>query len=521
MSNEGGIFKAAGLIAIITIISKFIGFFRDIIIAKYFGASLVSDAYFYAYQIPSVALLILGGVGGPFHSATVAVFSKFIDPCTNKPNEKAINLFRTFATISGLFFIIISILVFAFSDVIINIIINGGKPELISLASTYLKIMSPIMILGGIIGIYYGLLVSHKKFMLPNLSPTVMSLIIICAIIATRNHSTGLVLAVATTIGAFCQLVMQIPSVSELGYKFRPNFDFLNNIELNQIGELLFPAVLSSSIGQVHIYIDMFFASQLQEGVWTAIGYANRVFQFPLGVLVTAFLVPLFPLFAKLVSQKEYGEVTYYFRKGIGMLNFLGVPVVFLIALLGFDGIRLVFERGAFDGHATVLVSEALFYLSLGLIPYVFRDSVTRVFYSFNDSKTPFLIALTSILAKVFFNYIFINVLGFGIGGITFSTTLVTLFNATALGILILKKIKLDYKNYFIDLIKMCIICVICYCSVHPLVKLWQVDDPKLLTAKVLTLTLAFMVLYLLLALPLKIEYAKLLCEKIKAALKI
>ena len=90
MSNEGGIFKAAGLIAIITIISKFIGFFRDIIIAKYFGASLVSDAYFYAYQIPAVALLILGCVGGPFRSATVAVFSKFIDPILSPKSLKII-----------------------------------------------------------------------------------------------------------------------------------------------------------------------------------------------------------------------------------------------------------------------------------------------------------------------------------------------------------------------------------------------------------------------------------------------
>ena len=70
--------KAAWLIAVVTIVSKLIGFVRDIIIANYYGASLVSDAYYYAYQIPSLSLILLGGVGGPFHSATVAIFSKLI-----------------------------------------------------------------------------------------------------------------------------------------------------------------------------------------------------------------------------------------------------------------------------------------------------------------------------------------------------------------------------------------------------------------------------------------------------------
>ena len=78
MNKESSVFKAATLIALVTIASKIIGFLRDVVIAKFYGASLVSDAYFYAYQIPAIAILILGGVGGPFHSATVAVFSKII-----------------------------------------------------------------------------------------------------------------------------------------------------------------------------------------------------------------------------------------------------------------------------------------------------------------------------------------------------------------------------------------------------------------------------------------------------------
>ena len=87
ISKTESVLKAAWLIALVTIVSKIIGFLRDVVVAKYYGASLVSDAYFYAYQIPSLAIILLGGVGGPFHSAAVAVFSKLIPNLNEKPYE--------------------------------------------------------------------------------------------------------------------------------------------------------------------------------------------------------------------------------------------------------------------------------------------------------------------------------------------------------------------------------------------------------------------------------------------------
>ncbi len=515
MSKEHSVFKAAWIIALVTIASKLIGFLRDVVIAKYYGAGLVSDAYFYAYQIPAIAILILGGVGGPFHSATVAVFSKIIPSFDEKAPEIAVRLFRVFVSVSFVVFLIAAVLVFAFSDVIMNLIINGGNPELVSLASQHLRIMSPILVLGGIIGIYYGLLVTYDRFLLPNLSPIVMSLVIIAALVLTKNDNAGIVLAGATTVGAFCQLIMQIPQIHKIGYTYKPDFHILNNPQLKNLGELLFPAILSSTIGQIHIYIDMFFASQLQTGVWTAIGYANRVFQFPLGVLITAFLVPLFPLFSKLVAANQLDEVKYYFNKGIGMLNFLAFPVIVLIALCGYEGIQIIFQRGAFDATATALVSEALFFLSLGLIPYVFRDSITRVFYSFNDSKTPFVIALLSIFTKVFLNYLFITVLHYGIGGITFSTTIVTLTNGILLGILVKKKINMDYKVYFGDIFKMLIASALTYAVLFPANKFWIADSTFMLIAKVATLTLACLAAYFIFSLILKIEYPKILIQRL------
>jgi len=451
------VLKAAWLIALVTIASKFIGFARDMVVANFYGATMVSDAYFYALQIPSLAIIILGGVGGPFHSATVAIFSKLIPNFNSKPDETVNRLYNTFLTITFLFFAVFAILGFFFADKIMGLIISAGTPELINLASQHFKIMSPIILIGGIIGIFYGLLVTHKRFILPNLSPMVLSLVVIVSICLANNDKSGVVLALATTVGAICQLLLQFPALRKIGYKIRPNFQLVNNPQFKNILELLFPAILSSTMGQITIYIDMFFASNLQEGAWTSVVFANRIFQFPVGILVTAFLVPLFPIFSRLAGEGEskFQEIRDYFNKGVGVLFFAAIPIIIMILTLAKDGVSLVFERGAFNSNAVIMVTEALCFLSFSILPYVFRDSITRVYYAFNDSKTPFVIAMTSIALKAFLNWLLILKLDMGIAGITLSTSFVTLFNAVLLGSLIHRKITLDYKPLFINFSKM------------------------------------------------------------------
>ena len=106
--------RSAGLIVIVILLSKIVGFFRDIIVAKFYGASLASDAYFYAYQIPALAVVILGGMGGPFHSATVSIFSKIIKNFNSKPEKDVKKLFNTFETFSILIFGAIALICFFF-----------------------------------------------------------------------------------------------------------------------------------------------------------------------------------------------------------------------------------------------------------------------------------------------------------------------------------------------------------------------------------------------------------------------
>ncbi len=511
-----GVLKAASLIALVTIFSKIIGFIRDIVIANCYGTSLVSDAYFYAYQIPALAIILLGGVGGPFHSATVAVFSKIIPDFSTKPSEGVNKLYSTFITISLILFTVLGALFFIFADKIMALIVSEGNPELISLAAQHLRIMTPVFIIGGIIGIYYGILITYKKFMLPNISPILMSLAIILMITFVKNDTSGIVLAWATTVGAVAQFLLQFPQIKRLGFRFKPNLQIKGNVELKNLMELLFPAALSSTVGQLHVYVDMFFASCLVAGAWTAIGYANRIFQFPVGILVTAFLVPLFPIFSRLVAEKDFDGIRNYFNKGVGVLFFCSIPIIIGILTVGEDCIRLVFERGTFDAQSTRMVTEALLFLSLVIVPYVFRDSITRVYYAFNDSKTPFVVAFSSIVLKYLANFLFINVLGMQISGITLSHAVVTCFNAILLGWLIKDKINLEYGRLWKNSWKMVVAGAVSGLLCWLTAMFFDGDTKIILALKVLVVSVVCLTSYVGVNLVLKMEYCEILFDRLK-----
>jgi putative peptidoglycan lipid II flippase len=218
-------------------------------------------------------------------------------------------------------------------------------------------------------------------------------------------------------------------------------------------------------------------------------------------------------LFTRLVANKDYDGIRTYFNKGVGLLFYVAIPIVIGISTVGMDCVRLVFERGEFDYNSSVMVFEALLYLSVSIIPYVFRDSITRVYYAFDDARTPFVVAGSSILLKVLFNYIFIDVMNMQIGGITLSTSLVTLYNAVGLGVLMSRKIRLDYKDLFVNLCKMIVIGVVSFALCYGLAKAMGAYMSDGLSQFVFEITRVFvvsvvlLVSYVALSLMLKIGY--------------
>ncbi len=185
------------------------------------------------------------------------------------------------------------------------------------------------------------------------------------------------------------------------------------------------------------------------------------------------------------------------------------------------DAVRLIFEHGEFDKMATFMVTEALWFLSVSIIPYVFRDSITRVFYSFNDSATPFTVAFSSIVLKVFLNWILISKMHFGIGGITLSTSVVTLFNACILGYFITKKMKMDYKSLFKNFLKMSVAGVVagvvCYFAAVQFDKFILLPKIPFELLKISIIAFICLFVYIPLNLLMKMEYASELFDRLKS----
>jgi putative peptidoglycan lipid II flippase len=417
---------------------------------------MVSDAYFEAFQLPSFAVVLLGGLGGPFHTATVAIFSRLIQDDA-APDDKARKLASTFITLTGVVFTLLSIAAFLLAEPIMSAILHGGNPALVQMAAQQLRIMSPIILVGGLVGIFYGLLNIYHVFFWPSLSPAALSLFILVVLFLMPKDTTGNLLAWATLGGACLQLLIQLPEFWKRGFTLKPALDW-KTPEIRQVGEMLFPAIISTTIGQLNVYVDMFFTSFLPVGGWTAVIFGNRLIQFPIGVLQTALLVPIFPRFSRAAAIGDMDAIKRDFRVGVVSLWLISIPMLVLILTDAQHIIRLIFQHGHFDARGTELVSQAMLGLAFQMLPYFARDSITRVFFAFKDTQTPLYVGLFAILTNAFFDWFFAAYLGWGVKGITFSTTMVTFINMLLLGILSKKHIQdLGFKEMMLPFGKLCL----------------------------------------------------------------
>lgn len=437
------LFKAAGLIALVTIASKVLGLVRDQMIAHAYGASMVSDAYLYAFQIPSFALILLGGLGGPFHTATVSILSRLI-PNHERPSELANKVLNIFLTMTGLIFTVLSIITFFAAKPIIQLIAHDASPELQAISAMHLQWMSPLVLIGGLIGILYGVANLYQQYFLPSIAPSAINVTLIAWLLLFGADNLGYALAISTMLGAVLQIAVQIPAYIKVGFRYKPELPWKTKgqskdkvPEVSQLGHMLFPAIIGTTIGQLNVYVAMFFTSQLHPGSWTAFVMANRLIQLPIGVLTIAFLVPLFPRFNQWAAAKDMDSLKHDVHMGVRSMWLIGIPLIIMTAFLAEPAIQLLFERGKFSHHDTLLVSQLLIILSLSVLPYMLRDTLTRVFYAFQDSKTPLIAGGLSIVINIILNAVLVR--QFDIDGIAYSTVIMTFWNVGMLSFLMKK----------------------------------------------------------------------------------
>lgn len=431
--------KTFGIVAILTVLSKCAGLIRDIVVLQAFGTNYLSDAFNNATLFTGNILILFGGLGGPFHSSSVAVLT----PKKDDPDSGRMMVQIFLATM--LFLIAPSILIYYFAPDLIQIIAPSSalavehRQEYWDETVKQIRIMLPLVAISGFVGLSYGVLNVYNKIFWPSFSPAIASLAIIIAVFCFGDSAGIVCLAWATLAGAIGQAVVQIPGMLKTPLKWRFSTDL--HPGLKEYLLMLGPAAFSTSIGQISLYVHLYFTSTIQEGGWTAIVNANRLIQLPLGVLLTAMLVPILPRFTEQVATNRIDDLKSELSKALRLLWFLALPIAALLMAIPTPIIKLLFERGKFTTHSTEMVTTVMLFLAPGIFFYLARDLITRVFYAHQDSKTPFLVAIAAIILQTVIDWLFVSQMKTGIAGIAIATTLVTVFNLFALTFFARKKI--------------------------------------------------------------------------------
>lgn len=258
----------AGIVAAATLLSKLFGLFRQQAIAAAFGVGIVADAYNYAYVIPSFFLILLGGINGPFHSAIVSVVSK-------RKREEIAPLIETISTLVGGILILATIALILFADPLIDLVAPGLSQTPTGLATKaiavqQLRIMAPMALLAGLIGIGFGVLNADDQYWLPSISPLLSSVTVLIGLgglllflgrdLIAPEYALlgGQVLAWGTLAGAILQWLVQVPAQWRSGLgRLRLRFDF-NRPGVRETVRLMGPATLSSGMTQINVYTDLF-----------------------------------------------------------------------------------------------------------------------------------------------------------------------------------------------------------------------------------------------------------------------
>ncbi|WP_414587369.1 murein biosynthesis integral membrane protein MurJ [Scytonema sp. PCC 10023] len=414
----------AGIVAVATVISKIFGLLRSTCVAAVFGVGAVADAYNYAYIIPGFLLVLLGGINGPLHSTLVSVLAK-------REKSAAAPLVETITTLISGVLLLVTIGLIIFAGFFIDLVAPGLEEQVRAIAIQQLQIMAPIALLSGLIGLGFGTLNAAEHYWLPSISPMLSSITVMLGLflLALRLGNQinapeylqlgGWVLAGGTLAGAVLQWLVQLLVQWREGMgKLRLGFDFGSG-GVKQAIAIMAPATLSSSMTQINIYVDLFFASYIPHAA-AALNYAGLLAQTPKGILTSVILIPLMPVFSQLATPENWSALKLRIRQGLILTALTMLPLGALMMTLAVPIVRVVYERQAFDFSASKLVASVLIAYGLGTFTSVGRDLLVRVFYALGDGQTPFRITVANILLNIVLDYFLVK--AFGVPGLVLAS---------------------------------------------------------------------------------------------------
>jgi len=429
------IIKSAGIIGFATVISRILGFVRDVIIARFFGTARYAEAFVVAFRIPNMLRDLIGE--GATNAAFVPVLSEYMV----KKKEEFWELANVILNLLLITLSAITIAGIAASPLIVRFMAPGflDDPEKFAITVKLTRWMFPYILLIGLAAYTMGVLNSLRHFSTPAFGPCLLNIaVIICAIIWGESVMG---LASGVLIGGLLQLLVQIPVLYRKGFRFSFTKK-LNHPAANKIGALLLPRILGSCVYQVNLFINTILASLsgiVGSGGVAALYYANRIFQFPLAIFGIAIAQAALPTMSREALEAGADKLKNTVSFSLRAINFITIPASIGLIVLAEPITRTLFERGRFDHYSTLITANALIFYAIGLFSYSGIKILVSCFYSLQDTLTPVKIAGMSLFLNIALNVALMFPLK--IGGLALSASISGIFNFFALFYMLRKKI--------------------------------------------------------------------------------
>ncbi|MXR35647.1 murein biosynthesis integral membrane protein MurJ [Craterilacuibacter sinensis] len=428
--------KALATVSSFTLVSRILGFVRDAIIARVFGAGFATDAFFVAFKLPNLLRRIFAE--GAFSQAFVPVLAEYR---RNKTEEETRAFLADISGLLGLVLVAVTALGMLIAPWIIWASAPGfaGSPEKFALTVDLLRITFPYILFISLSSLAGSVLNTWRQFSVPAFTPTLLNVsFIACSLLlAPYFDPPVLVLAWAVFIGGIAQLAYQLPYLKKIGMLVWPRLN-LKDAAVWRVIKLMGPAIFGVSIAQISLVINTIFASFLISGSVSWMYYADRLMEFPTGILGVALGTILLPSLSRHAAEKSPEEYSKLLDWGIRLSLLLALPASIGLAVMSKPLIATLFMYGKFSAHDALMTQQALIAYSIGLTGLILIKVLAPGFYARQDIKTPVKVGIFTLGMTQLMNLAFIWELRHA--GLALAIGLAALINALTLLILLIRR---------------------------------------------------------------------------------
>ncbi|MDP1634702.1 MAG: murein biosynthesis integral membrane protein MurJ [Gallionellaceae bacterium] len=423
--------KALATVSSMTLLSRILGFVRDVVIARAFGAGLFTDAFFVAFRLPNLLRRLFAE--GAFAQAFVPILGEYRNSRSAGDTRELVD---HVATLLALALVLVSVVGVLAAPLIIYLTAPGfaASPDKFQVTVDLLRVTFPYILFISLTSLAGGILNTWSRFSVPAFTPSLLnvSFIVFALWLAPYFDPPVMALAWAVFVGGLLQLGFQLPFLARIGMlpRFRLN---LKDPGVWRILKLMGPAVFGVSVGQISLLINTIFASFLVTGSVSWLYYADRLMEFPSGLLGVALGTILLPSLSKLHANNDMAEYSRLLDWGLRLTFMLALPAALALGMIATPLLATFFQHGAFSAHDVLMSRNALVGYSVGLIGLILVKILAPGFYARQDIKTPVKIGIVTLIATQAMNALFVFGLDLQHAGLALSIGLAACLNSAIL----------------------------------------------------------------------------------------